>query len=150
MEASSVEQREYGGKGRWVTYWTRVGVDVMDFTMLRPDLVWWAFWNLWNVYFFNFKIVFRAAVNRGYCLIGYGATIVLTFSMKRNKLHFLEVMRHLWTDRRDVNLRYKWPSSAYKWLSHKTYNIAFWQTQLLAARVCLCYPTAKSCAPFSV
>jgi hypothetical protein len=29
---------------------------LLDFTMLRPFLAWHAFWNLWNVYFFNFQI----------------------------------------------------------------------------------------------
>jgi len=27
---------------------------LLDFTMLQPVLAWRAFWNLWNVYFFNF------------------------------------------------------------------------------------------------
>jgi len=38
---------------------------LLDFTMLRPVLVWRAFWKLWSVYFFNFPNFIRAAVNRG-------------------------------------------------------------------------------------
>jgi hypothetical protein len=29
---------------------------LLDFTMLRPDLTWRAFWDLRTVYFFNFSI----------------------------------------------------------------------------------------------
>jgi hypothetical protein len=46
---------------------------LLDFTMLRPILAWGEFWNLWAVYFFNSPI-FRAAVNRGYWISGYGGT----------------------------------------------------------------------------
>jgi len=31
---------------------------LMYFTMLRPVVAWSAFWNLWNVYFFNFPNIF--------------------------------------------------------------------------------------------
>jgi hypothetical protein len=51
---------------------------LLDFTMLRPVLPWRAFWNLRTVYFFNFQIFFRAAVNRGYWISGYGGTTVFT------------------------------------------------------------------------
>ena len=37
---------------------------LLDFTMLGPILAWCAFWNLRTVFFFNFPIFFRAAVNR--------------------------------------------------------------------------------------
>jgi hypothetical protein len=40
---------------------------VLDFTMLRPVLAWWAFETHEPfIYLFNFQIFFRAAVNRGY------------------------------------------------------------------------------------
>ena len=39
---------------------------LLDFTMLGPVLTWRAFWNLWTIYFFNFPIFFRSAVNRRY------------------------------------------------------------------------------------
>jgi hypothetical protein len=48
----------------------------LGFTMLRPVLAWRAFWNLWTIYFFNFQIFFRAAVNRGYWIGRYGGTCV--------------------------------------------------------------------------
>jgi hypothetical protein len=35
-------------------------------TMLRAVVAWRAFLNLRNVYFFNFPVFFRAAVNHGY------------------------------------------------------------------------------------
>ena len=38
---------------------------LLDFTMLLPVLACRAFWNLWTVYFSNFPIFFRAALNRG-------------------------------------------------------------------------------------
>jgi hypothetical protein len=50
---------------------------LLDFTMLRPILVWHAFWNLWTDYFFNFRICFRAAVNRGYWISEYEGTTLL-------------------------------------------------------------------------
>jgi hypothetical protein len=31
---------------------------LLDFTMLRPILAWYTFWNLWIIYFFNFTIFF--------------------------------------------------------------------------------------------
>jgi hypothetical protein len=34
--------------------------------MLWPVLAWCAFWNLWNIYFFNFPNFFHTTVNRGY------------------------------------------------------------------------------------
>jgi hypothetical protein len=45
---------------------------LLDFTMLRPVLAWRAFWNLWNVYFFDFPIFFWSAINRVYWISGYG------------------------------------------------------------------------------
>ena len=38
---------------------------LLYFTMLRPVLAWRAFQNVRTVYFFNFPIFFRAAINRG-------------------------------------------------------------------------------------
>jgi len=38
---------------------------LLDFTMLRPVTAWRAFGNLRIVYFFDFPIIFGAAVNRG-------------------------------------------------------------------------------------
>jgi hypothetical protein len=49
---------------------------LLDFTMLRPDLAWRTFSNLWTVYFSNFQILLRAAVNRGYRISWYGGTSV--------------------------------------------------------------------------
>jgi hypothetical protein len=49
---------------------------LLGFTTLWPVLAWRAFWNLWAVYFFDFKIYFRATVNRGYWINGYGGTTV--------------------------------------------------------------------------
>jgi hypothetical protein len=50
---------------------------VLDFTMLQPVLAWCTFWNLWTIYFFNFPIYFRATVNHGYWISGYGGMTVL-------------------------------------------------------------------------
>jgi hypothetical protein len=52
---------------------------LLDFTILRPFLAWCAFWNLSTVYFFNFQILFRAAVNCGYWISSYGGTPVLSY-----------------------------------------------------------------------
>jgi hypothetical protein len=52
---------------------------LLDFTMLQPVLAWRAFWNLRNVYFFNFSNFFRAAVNRGYWIRGYGGPPVYAY-----------------------------------------------------------------------
>jgi hypothetical protein len=52
---------------------------LLDFTMLRPVLAWRAFWNLLTVSFFGFSNFFRAAVNRGYWLSGYGGTTVCSW-----------------------------------------------------------------------
>jgi hypothetical protein len=49
---------------------------LLDFTMLRPVLAWPACWNLRTVYFFNFQIFFRVAVNCGYWISRYGGTPV--------------------------------------------------------------------------
>jgi hypothetical protein len=39
---------------------------LVDSTMIQPVHAWWAFLNLQTVYFFNFPIFWRAAVNRKY------------------------------------------------------------------------------------
>jgi hypothetical protein len=49
---------------------------LLDFTMLWPVLTWQEFWNLWTIYFFNFPIFFRAAVNRSYWISGCGGVPV--------------------------------------------------------------------------
>ena len=50
---------------------------LLDFTMLRPVLIWRAFLNLWNVYFLNFLILFGLRPtadnwNHGYWIRRYG------------------------------------------------------------------------------
>jgi hypothetical protein len=49
---------------------------LLDFTMLWPVLFWREFWKLGTVYFFNFPIFFRAAVNGGHRISVYGGTTV--------------------------------------------------------------------------
>ena len=56
---------------------------LLDFTMLRPVLAWRAFWNLWTVYFFNFPIFFRPAVNCGCGVRLYLFVISTTFFVKK-------------------------------------------------------------------
>jgi hypothetical protein len=51
---------------------------LLDFTMLRPVLIWRAVWNLWTVHLSNFPIFFRAAANRGYWISGHGGPTVQT------------------------------------------------------------------------
>jgi hypothetical protein len=40
--------------------------ELLSLNMLQPVLSWHAFWNLWNIYFFNFQIWFHATINCGY------------------------------------------------------------------------------------
>jgi hypothetical protein len=58
---------------------------LLDFTMLRPILIWRAFWSLWNVYLLSFQIYFLAAVNSGYWISGYGGTTVYPWSVNIKK-----------------------------------------------------------------
>jgi hypothetical protein len=62
-----------------------------------------VFKHLWTVYFFNLRIIFRAAVNRGYWISGYGSTTVLQYrflnlchwqNFKMCLLFFQETLRY--------------------------------------------------------
>jgi len=53
---------------------------LLGFIMLGPVLAWRVFWNLWTAYFFNFPIFYRAAVNRGYWIRGYGGPLVRVYT----------------------------------------------------------------------
>jgi hypothetical protein len=59
--------------GQWKMSQVLCAFGLLDFTMLRPVLVWGAFLNLWTVYFFNFPNFFRAVANRGYWIRGHGS-----------------------------------------------------------------------------
>jgi len=58
---------------------------LLYFTMVGPVLALRAFWNLWTVYFFNFPIFFRAAVN-----CGYGSPSVHSISFRRYISKFIK------------------------------------------------------------
>jgi hypothetical protein len=50
--------REAGVRGQRKISQILAAFGLLDFTMSRPVLAWRSFWNLWNVYFFNFQNFF--------------------------------------------------------------------------------------------
>jgi hypothetical protein len=74
MEASFAGKREYGGKGRWVKFWARLGCWISS--CYGPFSLGARFETYEQFISLIFNFFFRAAVNRGYWFNGYGGTTV--------------------------------------------------------------------------
>jgi hypothetical protein len=74
MEASSVGKCGYGSKGRWVKYWARLGCWISP--CYSPFSIGARFETYEPFIYLIFNFFFRAVVNRGYWISGYGGTTV--------------------------------------------------------------------------
>jgi len=108
---------------------------LLDFTMLWLILAWCAFWNLWNIYFFNFPNFWGATVNRG-----YGGSLLDNMNIILHHKNFCTSRtlhaRHLW-------MTYRNQCSCCGNLLSKislTNNVPWmWQIQVVS----LCFPQTK-------
>jgi hypothetical protein len=82
MEASSVGKCEYGGKGRWVKYWARLGCWISPCYRLSSLGARFETYESFISLIFKFFFGQRYTAdnwNLGYWISGYGGTTVLSF-----------------------------------------------------------------------
>ena len=75
---------------------------LLDFTMLRPVIAWRAFWNLWNLYFFNFPIFFsdrsKPRIRGSACKYSVGRA----YNRWLSNLQAHHITNRLWNVRHDL------------------------------------------------